>query len=71
LGTSEILKNYQGSVLSTKYLNKAKTIALLGKILPDLSQKDIDKMPARGMYQMSFWQYRWFVPFDVLGTEKN
>jgi putative alpha-1,2-mannosidase len=26
-------------------------------------------MPARGMYQGTVWQYRWFVPFDVNGLK--
>lgn len=68
---SEILKITKDSVLSAKYLNKA-----LGykryweKDFADLSLKDIDKMPARGMYQGTVWQYRWFVPFDVSGLKK-
>ena len=68
---SEILKITKDSLLSVKYLNKA-----LGykryweKDFADLSLKDIDKMPARGMYQGTVWQYRWFVPFDVSGLKK-
>ena len=68
---SEILKITKDSLLSAKYLNKA-----LGykryweKDFADLSLKDIDKMPARGMYQGTVWQYRWFVPFDVSGLKK-
>jgi putative alpha-1,2-mannosidase len=47
------------------------------KDFADLTKDDIDKMPARGMYQGTVWQYRWFVPFDikglkdVMGGEKN
>ncbi|RBN49368.1 glycoside hydrolase domain-containing protein [Flavobacterium psychrolimnae] len=68
---SEILKITKDSVLSTKYLNKAKDYKRYWeKDFADLSQKDIDKMPARGMYQGTVWQYRWFVPFDVLGLKK-
>jgi putative alpha-1,2-mannosidase len=33
------------------------------KDFADLTKDDIDKMPARGMYQGTVWQYRWFVPF--------
>ncbi|MDD2674407.1 MAG: glycoside hydrolase family 92 protein [Flavobacterium sp.] len=68
---SEILKITKDSLLSTKYLNKAKDYKRYWeKDFADLSQKDIDKMPARGMYQGTVWQYRWFVPFDVLGLKK-
>jgi putative alpha-1,2-mannosidase len=68
---SEILKITKDSVLSSKYLNKAKDYKRYWeKDFADLSQKDIDKMPARGMYQGTVWQYRWFVPFDVMGLKK-
>lgn len=54
-----------------KYLNKVKDYRrYLEKDFADLSQKDIDKMPARDMYQGTVWQYRWFVPFDVMGLKK-
>lgn len=68
---SEILKITKNSLLSTKYLNKAEEYKRYWeKDFADLSRKDIDKMPARGMYQGTVWQYRWFVPFDVLGLKK-
>ncbi|MGC4232087.1 MAG: glycoside hydrolase family 92 protein [Niabella sp.] len=37
------------------------------KDFKDLSKKDVDQMQARGLYQGTIWQYRWFVPFDVEG----
>ncbi|SDH06289.1 Putative alpha-1,2-mannosidase [Flavobacterium omnivorum] len=68
---SEILKITKDSVLSAKYFNKALDYKTYWKKdFADLSQKDIDKMPARGMYQGTVWQYRWFVPFDVSGLKK-
>lgn len=68
---SEILKITKDSLLSTQYLNKAlKYKKYWEKDFADLSKNDIDKMPARGMYQGTVWQYRWFVPFDVLGLKK-
>lgn len=68
---SEIMKVTKDSLLSAKYLNKALEYkSYWEKDFSDLSQKDIDKMPARGMYQGTVWQYRWFVPFDVLGLKK-
>lgn len=33
----------------------------------DLQKNDVDRVGARGMYQGTIWQYRWFVPFDVKG----
>jgi len=68
---SEILNITKDSLLSKKYLNKALEYkSYWEKDFADLSKKDIDKMPARGMYQGTIWQYRWFVPFDVLGLKK-
>jgi putative alpha-1,2-mannosidase len=67
---SEILKITKDPVLSNKYLDKATEYkSYWKKDFADLSQKDIDKMPARGMYQGTVWQYRWFVPFDVWGLK--
>ena len=67
---SEILKITKDPVLSKKYLDKALEYkSYWKKDFADLSQKDIDKIPARGMYQGTVWQYRWFVPFDVLGLK--
>ncbi|GAB3423298.1 glycoside hydrolase domain-containing protein [Niabella aquatica] len=37
------------------------------KDFKDLTKKDVDQMQARGLYQGTIWQYRWFVPFDVAG----
>ncbi len=37
------------------------------KEFKDLSKPDIDNFSARGMYQGTIWQYRWFVPFDQRG----
>ncbi|MGO4819017.1 glycoside hydrolase domain-containing protein [Flavobacterium sp. W22_SRS_FP1] len=68
---SEILKITKDSLLSTQYLNKALEYKRYWeKDFADLSRNDIDKMPARGMYQGTVWQYRWFVPFDLLGLKK-
>jgi putative alpha-1,2-mannosidase len=68
---SEILKITKDSLLSTQYLNKALEYKRYWeKDFADLSKGDLDKMPARGMYQGTVWQYRWFVPFDVLGLKK-
>ncbi|UPK70618.1 glycoside hydrolase domain-containing protein [Chitinophaga filiformis] len=37
------------------------------KDFQDLTRKDVDRMQARGLYQGTIWQYRWFVPFDLKG----
>ena len=67
---SEVLKITKDSMLSAQYLNKAlKYKNYWKKDFADLSKGDLDKMPARGMYQGTVWQYRWFVPFDVLGLK--
>ncbi|MCL6462663.1 glycoside hydrolase domain-containing protein [Flavobacterium xanthum] len=67
---SEILKITNDTLLSKKYLNKALEYKQYWKKdFADLSKKDIDIMPARGMYQGTVWQYRWFVPFDVKGLK--
>jgi putative alpha-1,2-mannosidase len=75
---SEILKITNDQKLSQKYLEKALEYKKYWKKdFADLTKDDIDKMPARGMYQGTVWQYRWFVPFDikglkdVMGGEKN
>jgi len=37
------------------------------KDFQDLTRRDVDRMQARGLYQGTIWQYRWFVPFDLKG----
>lgn len=37
------------------------------KDFKDVTKRDVDRMQARGLYQGTIWQYRWFVPFDVKG----
>lgn len=67
---SEILKITKDLKLAEKYRTKALEYkSYWNKDFADLSKIDIDKMPARGMYQGTVWQYRWFVPFDVKGLQ--
>ena len=67
---SEILKITGDTLLSKKYMNKALEYkGYWKKDFADLTKKDVDIMPARGMYQGTVWQYRWFVPFDVKGLK--
>ncbi|RYD74525.1 MAG: alpha-mannosidase, partial [Sphingobacteriales bacterium] len=37
------------------------------KDFKDMSRPDVDRMQARGLYQGTIWQYRWFVPYDFKG----
>lgn len=65
---SQILKVLHEDKLSKKYLNKALTYKTYwNKSFKDINKRDVDQMQARGMYQGTVWQYRWFVPFDVKG----
>ncbi|GHE29655.1 alpha-1,2-mannosidase [Sphingobacterium griseoflavum] len=36
----------------------------------DLSKRDVDRMSARNMYQGTIRQYRWNVPYDLVGLTK-
>lgn len=36
----------------------------------DLTRPDVDRLPARGLYQGTIWQYRWNVPFDIRGVQE-
>jgi putative alpha-1,2-mannosidase len=62
---SSILKRNE---LSEKYRLKALEYKKYwNKDFKDLTKPDIDKVQARGLYQGTIWQYRWFAPFDVKG----
>ncbi|PKD20384.1 alpha-mannosidase [Salegentibacter salinarum] len=57
--------------LSYKYLKESqKYKEFWKKDFKDLSRNDVDQMHARGLYQGTIWQYRWFVPFDLNGLKK-
>ena len=59
LGKKESSEKYRQKALEYKtYWNKD---------FKDILSKDVDKMQARGLYQGTIWQYRWFVPFDLKG----
>ncbi|MCL5129272.1 glycoside hydrolase domain-containing protein [Algibacter sp. L4_22] len=65
---SKLMKIIGDSTLSKKY--KAKSLeykTIWKKDFADLSKTDVDIMQARGLYQGTILQYRWFVPFDVKG----
>ena len=68
---SEILKATGDQTAGKKYLDKALDYkAYWDKDFKDLSKNDVDRMQARGLYQGTIWQYRWFVPWDVKGLQE-
>ena len=65
---SEILAIIKRAELSSIY--KAKALQYQdywNKDFKDISKNDVDKVQARGLYQGTIWQYRWFIPFDMKG----
>jgi len=65
---SEILSILKRNQLSDRYRQKAlKYKEYWNRDFKDLTRSDVDKVQARGLYQGTIWQYRWFVPFDVKG----
>ncbi len=68
---SEILKINGEPELAQKYYAKAMEYqSVWNKDFADITRNDVDRMQARGLYQGTIWQYRWFVPFDVAGLKK-
>jgi len=60
-----ILKQPQKAAI---YKNKALEYRTYwNKDFKDMSKRDVDQMQARGLYQGTIWQYRWFVPYDFKG----
>jgi len=65
---SDILSILNRDRQSEKYREKAREYrSYWNKDFKDLTKSDVDKVQARGLYQGTIWQYRWFVPFDVNG----
>jgi putative alpha-1,2-mannosidase len=65
---AEILAILKKKDLSDHYRQKALEYKnYWNKDFKVLNKPDVDKMQARGLYQGTIWQYRWFVPFDVKG----
>ena len=61
----KILKNKEQAVF---YKNKALEYKTYwNKDFKDMSRPDVDRMQARGLYQGTIRQYRWFVPYDFKG----
>ncbi|MES2775091.1 MAG: glycoside hydrolase domain-containing protein [Bacteroidota bacterium] len=65
---AEMLQLNGDTAMAAGYYAKAKEYAVFWKKeFSDLGKKDVDQMGARGMYQGTVWQYRWFVPYDSKG----
>lgn len=65
---SQVLALQRKTALSEKYKQKALQYRdYWNREFKDLTRNDVDRMQARGMYQGTIWQYRWFVPFDTKG----
>lgn len=65
---AQILKVLKKDELSAKYLKKAAEYKTYWKKdFEDIKKKDVDQVSARGMYQGTILQYRWFAPFDLKG----
>jgi putative alpha-1,2-mannosidase len=65
---SQILKVLKKDELSARYLKKAAEYKThWKKDFEDITKRDVDQVSARGMYQGTILQYRWFAPFDLKG----
>jgi len=65
---SEIFAILKNKKQADFYKNKALEYKKYwNKDFKDLSKNDVDRMQARGLYQGTIWQYRWFVPYDFKG----
>lgn len=68
---SKIMSIIGDKELANKYHLKAMDYkSYWKKDFADLTKNDVDKMQARGLYQGTIWQYRWFVPYDISGLKK-
>jgi putative alpha-1,2-mannosidase len=68
---SELMKAIGDISLSEKYKRKALAYKKYWlKDFSDLLKSDVDVMQARGLYQGTILQYRWFVPFDIRGLKE-
>ena len=65
---AQAFKELNQPLLYQKYIAKAADYKKYWKKdFKDIDKNDVDRMQARGLYQGTIWQYRWFVPFDVKG----
>jgi len=67
---AKIMTAIQDDDLAKTYLTKALAYQdYWKKDFADLTRDDVDRMQARGLYQGTIWQYRWFVPYDIKGLK--
>lgn len=67
---SMIMKILNDNNLAKEYLAKALEYKdHWKKDFADITKNDVDRMQARGLYQGTIWQYRWFVPYDIQGLK--
>lgn len=65
---AQIFKILKDKEKAEFYLNKALEYKTFwNKDFKDMTKGDVDRMQARGLYQGTIWQYRWFVPYDFKG----
>ncbi|MHA4895012.1 glycoside hydrolase domain-containing protein [Pedobacter sp. PWIIR3] len=65
---SEIYSILKDKVKADEYKKRALEYRTFWqKDFSDMGRRDVDQMQARGLYQGTIWQYRWFVPYDVTG----
>ncbi|MBO3271124.1 glycoside hydrolase domain-containing protein [Hymenobacter defluvii] len=68
---SELLGILKDKTLSAQYRRKALEYKeYWKKDFLDMTRSDVDRLPARGMYQGTIWQYRWNVPYDIKGLQE-
>ena len=68
--SSKLMLSIGDTMLANEYLNKALDYKTYWeKDFSDMAWPDVDRMGARGLYQGTLWQYRWFVPFDIEGLQ--
>lgn len=68
--TGELMKVLGDTSISNEFKRKSLDYATYWKKdFSDLSRDDVDVMQARGLYQGTILQYRWFVPYDVKGLK--
>jgi putative alpha-1,2-mannosidase len=67
---SKIMSILKDDILAKEYLDKSLEYkSYWKKDFADLTRNDVDIMQARGLYQGTIWQYRWFVPYDIQGLK--
>tara|TARA_R110002051_G_scaffold324970_1_gene424896 strand:- start:76958 stop:79078 length:2121 start_codon:yes stop_codon:yes gene_type:complete len=67
---AKIMEVLDDKELSESYYTKALDYKnYWEKDFADMSKNDVDRMQARGLYQGTIWQYRWFVPYDIEGLK--